>query len=107
MTDMLDDPAAMSPSQRRREIATILARGVLRLRQCRENTHDSRPSRTAEKASESGRGRGERSRHGAVWSNRCLTGRVEDTAGGHYSSGRRSVRRHGASCPSDAFTATG
>ena len=54
MTDMLDDPAAMSPSQRRREIATILARGVLRLRQCRENTHDSRPSRTARKASESG-----------------------------------------------------
>jgi len=57
MTDMLDDPrnpAAMTPSHRRREIATILARGVLRLRQCRENTHDSRPSRTAEKASESG-----------------------------------------------------
>ena len=57
MTDMLDDSAAMTPSQRRREIATILARGVLRLRQCRENTHDSRPSRTAvfcQKASESG-----------------------------------------------------
>ena len=54
MTDMLDDPAAMTPSQRRREIAVILARGVLRLRQCRENTHDSRPSRTARKASEPG-----------------------------------------------------
>ena len=54
MTDMLDDPATMTPPQRRREIATILARGVLRLRQCRENTHDSQPSRTAEKASESG-----------------------------------------------------
>ena len=54
MTDMLDDPAEMTPPQRRREIATILARGVLRLRQCRENTHDSRPSRTAGKASESG-----------------------------------------------------
>ena len=57
MTDMLDDPATMSPSQRRREIATILARGMLRLRQCRQNTHDSRPSRTAvlcQKASESG-----------------------------------------------------
>ena len=54
MIDMLDDPAAMTPLQRRREIATILARGVLRLRQCRENTHDSQPSRTAEKASESG-----------------------------------------------------
>ena len=66
MTDMLDqssptgfdvtsDPAAMSPSQRRREIAAILARGVLRLRQCRENTHDSPLSRTVEKSSESGR----------------------------------------------------
>jgi hypothetical protein len=54
MTDMLDDPAVMTPPQRRREIATILVRGVLRLRQCRENTHDSRPSRTARKASESG-----------------------------------------------------
>ncbi|GAB4187041.1 MAG: hypothetical protein Kow00105_01660 [Phycisphaeraceae bacterium] len=57
MTDMLDDPTAMTPSQRRREIAAIFARGVLRLRQCRENTHDSRPSRTAEppeETSESG-----------------------------------------------------
>ena len=53
MTDMLDDPATMTPSQRRREIAAILAGGVLRLRQCRESTHDSRPS-TARKASESG-----------------------------------------------------
>ena len=60
MTDMLDDPATMKPSQRRREIATILARGVLRLRQCRENTHDSRPSRiaeTPEESSESGQDR--------------------------------------------------
>ena len=54
MSDMLDDPAAMTPPQRRREIAAILARGVLRLRQCREKTHDSRPSRTVEKSSESG-----------------------------------------------------
>ena len=54
MTDMLDDPATMTPSQRRHEIAAILARGVLRLRQCRKYTHDSRPSCTAEKASESG-----------------------------------------------------
>ena len=54
MTNMLDDPATMTPPQRRREIAAILARGVLRLRQCRENTHDSRPCRTARKASESG-----------------------------------------------------
>ncbi len=54
MCQSFDDPAAMTPPQRRREIAAILARGVLRLRQCRENTHDSRPSRTARKASESG-----------------------------------------------------
>jgi hypothetical protein len=57
MTDMLDNPATMNPSQRRHQIATILARGVLRLRQCRENTHDSRPFRTAERASESGQDR--------------------------------------------------
>ena len=54
MPDMLDDPATMSPSQRRQEIAAILARGVLRLRQCRENSPDLQPSRTIEKASESG-----------------------------------------------------
>ena len=57
MTDMLDDPATMTLSQRRREIAAILARGVLRLRQCRENLTRSGPSRTAvlcQKASEFG-----------------------------------------------------
>jgi len=54
MTDMLDDPAAMTLSQRRREIAAILARGVLRLRQCREHSPDSHPSRTTKKSSESG-----------------------------------------------------
>ena len=32
MTDMMDDPAAMTPPQRRREIATILARGVVQWR---------------------------------------------------------------------------
>ena len=31
MRDVLDDPAAMTPFQRRREIAVILARGVLRV----------------------------------------------------------------------------
>ncbi len=55
MPYMPDDPAAMTPSQRRCEIAAILARGVLRLRQCRENPHGSDPFRTPEKASESGR----------------------------------------------------
>lgn len=48
----LDDPAAMTPSERRREVATILARGVLRLRQCRETPPGSGPSCTAEKGSE-------------------------------------------------------
>ena len=55
MCHMLEDPAVMTPPQRRREIAAILARGVLRLRQCRENLTRSQPSRTIEKASESGR----------------------------------------------------
>lgn len=54
MTDTLDDPAAMTPSQRRHEIAAILARGVLRLRQCRESAHISQPSRTIKKASKTG-----------------------------------------------------
>lgn len=35
MTNALIDPATMSPIERRREIAAILARGVLRLRQGR------------------------------------------------------------------------
>lgn len=52
---MLDDPAQMTPSQRRREIAAILARGVLCLRQCGETLATSVESRTVEKASESRR----------------------------------------------------
>lgn len=55
MADFLDDPAVMTPQQRRREIATILAKGVLRLRQCRENSPASQPSCTAENDSESRR----------------------------------------------------
>ena len=55
MRPMLDEPAAMSPSQRRREIAAILARGVLRLRQCRETSAGSGQSHTAEKTSNSRR----------------------------------------------------
>lgn len=46
MIDMLDDPADMTPPQRRREIAAILARGVLRLRQAAQASPGSRPSRT-------------------------------------------------------------
>ena len=49
----LDDPAAMTPSERRHEVAAILARGVLRLRQCREKPPGSGESRTVEKGSES------------------------------------------------------
>ena len=51
MTDMLDDPAIISPPQRRREIAAILARGVLRLRQAAQASPGSRPSRTVENLS--------------------------------------------------------
>ena len=60
-----DDPAAMSPPERRREIASILARGVLRLRRGPENRSDPAESRTAEKDPESGRDwlDGGRSRH--------------------------------------------
>ena len=54
MRHMLDNPAEMTASQRRREIAAILARGVLRLRQCARTSPGSGESRTGEKASESG-----------------------------------------------------
>ena len=36
-----DEPADMTPAQRRREIAALLARGVLRLRQCAENPNNA------------------------------------------------------------------
>ncbi len=55
MPDMLDDTAEMTPPQRRREVAAILARGVLRLRQCNKIPPGSNPFRTPEKASESDR----------------------------------------------------
>ena len=55
MRHMLDDPAAMTPSERHHEIAAILARGVLRLCQCREKPPGSGESRTVEKTSESRR----------------------------------------------------
>ena len=54
MTDMLDDPADMTPSQRRSEVAAILARGVLRLRQCREQSPGVAQSCTIGNDSESG-----------------------------------------------------
>ena len=52
MRHTLDDPAVMTPSERRREVASILARGVLRLRQCREKPLGSGQSRTVEKDSQ-------------------------------------------------------
>jgi len=53
--DATRDPAAMTPEERRREVAAILARGVLRLRRSAENAPGSRPSRTPEKSSKRGR----------------------------------------------------
>lgn len=42
------NPAAMTPHKRRQEIAAILARGVLRLRQAAQTCPGSRSSRTPE-----------------------------------------------------------
>lgn len=50
MPDMFDDPVAMTPLQRRREIAAILARGVLRLRDSASTLDNSN-----EKGSDSGK----------------------------------------------------
>jgi hypothetical protein len=47
MDEPFADPAAMTPQQRRKEIAAILARGVLRLRQAAQASPGSRPSRTS------------------------------------------------------------
>ena len=48
MEEPFADPAAMTPHERRREIAAILARGVLRLRQAAQTCPGSRFSRTPE-----------------------------------------------------------
>jgi hypothetical protein len=53
MPDMLDDPAAMDPSQRRREIAVILARGVLRAREFASTSTDHTTSPIGENAADS------------------------------------------------------
>lgn len=55
MPDVLDDPAAMTPSQRRREIAAILARGVLRVREFSLESANHATSTAGENAAESGR----------------------------------------------------
>ena len=49
--DATRDPAAMTPEERRREVAAILAKGVLRLRQSTESASGSRPSRTPKNTS--------------------------------------------------------
>jgi len=49
------EPAMLSPTQRRHQIAAILARGVLRLHQAAQTCPGSRPSRAPENSSESGR----------------------------------------------------
>ena len=53
--DATRDPAAMTPDERRREVAAILAKGVLRLRRSAENAPGSSLSRTPENTSKSGR----------------------------------------------------
>jgi len=51
MPELPDAPATMTPQQRRQEIAAILARGVLRLRQAAQTSAGSRSSRTVENLS--------------------------------------------------------
>ncbi len=53
MEEPFDDPAKMTPQQRRHEIATILARGVLRLRQAVHTSAGLGSSRTGEESAES------------------------------------------------------
>ena len=50
--DPTRDPAAMTPEQRRREVAAILARGVLRLRACRPPAAVPSPRYAPEESSE-------------------------------------------------------
>lgn len=53
MEEPFADAAAMTPAQRRREIAAILARGVLRLRQATQTSPGLGFSRTVEESAES------------------------------------------------------
>ncbi len=52
MMHSLDDPAELSPDERRRAIAVILAKGVLRLRPARPVAAESAVSDHADHASE-------------------------------------------------------
>ena len=53
MCQSFDDPAAMSPDQRRCEIATILAKGVLRLFTCARSSPVLGESPTRQESSKS------------------------------------------------------
>ena len=50
-----DDPTELSPEDRRRELAGILAQGVLRLRKCRRQTGEAAAPPTAAPESSAGR----------------------------------------------------
>ena len=53
MPDVLDDPAAMTPSKRHREIAAILARGVLRVRESASTSANQATSSAGENIADS------------------------------------------------------
>mgnify|MGYP000265345437 CR=1 FL=1 len=53
MEEPLANPAALTPAQRRQEIAAILARGVLRLRNMAQASPGLGSSRTVEESAES------------------------------------------------------
>ena len=53
MEEPFADPAAMTPAQRRHEIAAILARGMLRLRQAAQTSSGLGSPRTVEESAES------------------------------------------------------
>ncbi len=53
MCQRFDDPATLTPAQRRHEIAALLARGVLRLSTCARSSPASAESRARQDFSES------------------------------------------------------
>ena len=70
MRYLLENPAEMTPSQRRREIAFIFAQGVLRLRSCATTSPVSSESAAIKKTPQSGRNcldeRAKKDPHGPV-----------------------------------------
>jgi hypothetical protein len=55
MSQTLNEPAELTPKERRQEVAALLARGVLRLRQCSQATPALGQVATTQKTSESHR----------------------------------------------------